>query len=85
MCLLKMHDVIKDMKPQFMCILHSAALPFLVNFVYSLTLQGIMHYWQHGSQTMDIAELEQQAAQLERDLVIKERETLDVLKELETT
>ncbi|CAI9097171.1 OLC1v1033535C1 [Oldenlandia corymbosa var. corymbosa] len=33
----------------------------------------------------EIAELEEQAAQLEKDLVAKERETLDVLKELENT
>lgn len=30
-------------------------------------------------------ELEEETAQLERDLIVKERETLDVLKELETT
>ncbi|KAL2541416.1 WEB family protein [Abeliophyllum distichum] len=34
---------------------------------------------------VDIAKLDEQAAQLERDLIVKERETLDVLKELETT
>ncbi|CAI9774773.1 unnamed protein product [Fraxinus pennsylvanica] len=34
---------------------------------------------------VDIVKVEEQAAQLERDLIVKERETLDVLKELETT
>lgn len=34
---------------------------------------------------VDVVELEEEAAQLERDLIVKERETLDVLKELETT
>lgn len=34
---------------------------------------------------MDIAKLEKQAAELERELIMKEKETLDVLKELETT
>ncbi|KAK8573094.1 hypothetical protein V6N13_099909 [Hibiscus sabdariffa] len=36
-------------------------------------------------EVVDIAKLEEQAAQLEKDLIVKERETLDVLKELETT
>ncbi|KAL8517103.1 hypothetical protein ACS0TY_015357 [Phlomoides rotata] len=40
---------------------------------------------QHGEEVVDVVELEEQTAQLERDLIIKERETLDVLKELETT
>ncbi|KAG6390836.1 hypothetical protein SASPL_148581 [Salvia splendens] len=45
---------------------------------------------QHSSQherevVVDVANLEGQTAQLERDLFMKERETLDVLKELETT
>jgi hypothetical protein len=34
---------------------------------------------------VDIAKLEEQATQLEKDLIVKERETLDVLKELEST
>lgn len=34
---------------------------------------------------VEIAKLEEQAAQLEKDLIAKERETLEVLKELETT
>lgn len=33
----------------------------------------------------DIAKVEEQAAQLEKDLIVKERETLEVLKELEST
>ncbi|KAG6390835.1 hypothetical protein SASPL_148580 [Salvia splendens] len=45
---------------------------------------------QHSSQherevVVDVANLEGQTAQLERDLFMKARETLDVLKELETT
>ncbi|KAE8734056.1 hypothetical protein F3Y22_tig00000778pilonHSYRG00056 [Hibiscus syriacus] len=39
----------------------------------------------HDLEVVDIAKLEEQAAQLEKDLIVKERETLDVLKELETT
>ena len=34
---------------------------------------------------VDMAKLEEQAAHLEKDLIVKERETLDVLKELEST
>ncbi|KAL3633371.1 hypothetical protein CASFOL_022898 [Castilleja foliolosa] len=34
---------------------------------------------------VDITKLEEQTAQLERDLITKERETLDILKELEST
>ncbi|KAH6777954.1 hypothetical protein C2S52_006541 [Perilla frutescens var. hirtella] len=36
-------------------------------------------------EVVDVDKLEEQAAQLERDLIVKERETLDVLKELEST
>ncbi|KAF8042073.1 hypothetical protein BT93_A0619 [Corymbia citriodora subsp. variegata] len=39
---------------------------------------------QNGEE-VDVAKLEEQAAQLEKDLIVKERETLDVLKELEST
>ncbi|XP_010042327.2 WEB family protein At2g38370 [Eucalyptus grandis] len=39
---------------------------------------------QNGEE-FDVAKLEEQAAQLEKDLIVKERETLDVLKELEST
>ncbi|KAI7999019.1 WEB family protein [Camellia lanceoleosa] len=38
-----------------------------------------------GTEVVDIAKVEGQAAQLEKDLIAKEKETLDVLKELETT
>lgn len=41
--------------------------------------------WQNGSEILDIVNMEEQAAQLETELIMKERETLDVLKELETT
>ncbi|KAK3020893.1 hypothetical protein RJ639_047205 [Escallonia herrerae] len=40
---------------------------------------------EHDIEVVDLAKVEEQAAQLERDLILKERETLDVLKELETT
>ncbi|KAL1545416.1 WEB family protein-like protein [Salvia divinorum] len=59
---------------------------------------GGMGFWkpishnpsQHSSEherevVIDVVNLEEQTAQLERDLIVKERETLDVLKELETT
>lgn len=39
----------------------------------------------HGQEEIDINKLEQQAAELEKDLTLKEQETLDVLKELEAT
>ncbi|KAL7095156.1 hypothetical protein ACP275_10G006600 [Erythranthe tilingii] len=38
-----------------------------------------------GEVVIDVVTLEEHASQLERDLIAKERETLDVLKELETT
>ncbi|KAK3017484.1 hypothetical protein RJ639_005988 [Escallonia herrerae] len=41
--------------------------------------------YEHDIEVVDLAKVEEQAAQLERDLILKERETLDVLKELETT
>ncbi|KAG8377109.1 hypothetical protein BUALT_Bualt09G0134300 [Buddleja alternifolia] len=41
--------------------------------------------FEHHGAMIDIVKVEEQAAQLERDLILKERETLDVLKELETT
>lgn len=40
---------------------------------------------QHIIEEVDISKLEEQASQLEKDLIVKERETLDVLKELEAT
>ncbi|KAJ9683985.1 hypothetical protein PVL29_016467 [Vitis rotundifolia] len=39
----------------------------------------------HGIEEVDINKVEQQAAELERDLMAKQQETLDVLKELEAT
>ncbi|XP_010256942.1 PREDICTED: WEB family protein At2g38370 [Nelumbo nucifera] len=39
----------------------------------------------HGPEEVDIAKVEEQAVQLEKDLIVKERETLEVLKELEST
>ncbi|XP_019163003.1 PREDICTED: WEB family protein At2g38370-like [Ipomoea nil] len=38
-----------------------------------------------GAEEFDIAKVEEQAAQLEKDLIAKELETFDVLKELEST
>ncbi|XP_059668118.1 WEB family protein At2g38370-like [Cornus florida] len=40
---------------------------------------------EHDFEEVDIAKVEEEAAQLEKDLIVKERETLDVLKELEAT
>ncbi|XVE84367.1 hypothetical protein DITRI_Ditri17bG0006500 [Diplodiscus trichospermus] len=40
---------------------------------------------EHDTEEVNLAKLEEQAVQLEKDLIVKERETLDVLKELETT
>ncbi|KAL2526754.1 WEB family protein [Abeliophyllum distichum] len=37
----------------------------------------------HGNEVFDVGEMEEQAVQLERDLIMKEQETLNVLKELE--
>ncbi|XVE80779.1 hypothetical protein DITRI_Ditri15bG0007700 [Diplodiscus trichospermus] len=39
---------------------------------------------EHDMEEVEIVKLEEEAAQLEKDLIVKERETLDVLKELET-
>ncbi|KAM7504531.1 hypothetical protein LguiB_003435 [Lonicera macranthoides] len=38
----------------------------------------------HGIEEFDIDKMEKQAAELEKDLIVKEQETLEVLKELET-
>uniref|UniRef100_A0A5B6YZY5 WEB family protein n=1 Tax=Davidia involucrata TaxID=16924 RepID=A0A5B6YZY5_DAVIN len=40
---------------------------------------------EHEIEEVDISKVEEQAVQLEKDLIVKERETLDVLKELEAT
>ncbi|KAF3447985.1 hypothetical protein FNV43_RR08692 [Rhamnella rubrinervis] len=40
---------------------------------------------EHDMEEVDIAKLEEEAVHLEKDLIVKERETLDVLKELEKT
>lgn len=42
-------------------------------------------YKQHGVGEFDIKKVEEQAAELEKDLIVKELETLDVLEELGTT
>ncbi|KAJ1419237.1 WEB family [Sesbania bispinosa] len=39
----------------------------------------------HHTEELDTGKLEEQAAVLEKELILKERETLDVLKELEST
>lgn len=54
----------------------------LYDFYYTVTSS---FYWQHDIEEVGISKLEEQAAQLEKDLFVKERETLDVLKELEAT
>ncbi|XP_075490457.1 WEB family protein At2g38370-like isoform X2 [Primulina tabacum] len=41
--------------------------------------------YENDNQMVDIVKVEEQAAQMESKLITKERETLDVLKELETT
>ncbi|XAR68732.1 hypothetical protein NMG60_11000086 [Bertholletia excelsa] len=54
---------------------------------------GGMGFWkplshkapEHDIRPVDVTKVEEQAAWLEKDLIAKERETLDVLKELETT
>ncbi|QHO08140.1 WEB family protein [Arachis hypogaea] len=43
------------------------------------------HSHHHGGEEVDGAKLEEQAMVLEKELILKERETLDVLKELEST
>ncbi|WCJ27811.1 hypothetical protein M5689_009535 [Euphorbia peplus] len=40
---------------------------------------------EHDTEEVDISKLEEHAELLEKDLIMKERETLDVLKELEST
>ncbi|XP_015897383.3 WEB family protein At2g38370 isoform X1 [Ziziphus jujuba] len=40
---------------------------------------------EHDSEEVDISKLEEEAVHLETDLIVKERETLDVLKDLEKT
>ncbi|XP_020234106.1 WEB family protein At2g38370-like isoform X2 [Cajanus cajan] len=40
---------------------------------------------QHDTEELDAGKLEEQAGMLEKELILKERETLDVLKELEST
>ncbi|KAL6520863.1 hypothetical protein OROGR_017432 [Orobanche gracilis] len=40
---------------------------------------------EHDNEVVDVVKLKEEAAQLERDLIIKESETLHVLKELEST
>lgn len=43
----------------------------------------VLNSEQHGPEVFDIDKVEEQAARLERDLILKEQETLIVLKELE--
>lgn len=66
----------------------------------AVTLFGGVGYWkpiihglsnthfvspQHDTEELDAGKLEEQAGMLEKELILKERETLDVLKELEST
>ncbi|KAK9128163.1 hypothetical protein Syun_016960 [Stephania yunnanensis] len=41
--------------------------------------------WRNGLSEVEVKKLEEEAALLEKDLIVKERETLEVLKELEAT
>ncbi|KAL5550657.1 hypothetical protein UlMin_000833 [Ulmus minor] len=43
------------------------------------------HEVQHAMEEVDITKLEEQAVQLKKDLFVKERDTLDVLKDLQKT
>jgi peptidoglycan hydrolase CwlO-like protein len=61
---------------------HICASVYFMIFYYTVTSSL---YWQHDIEEVGISKLEEQAAQLEKDLFVKERETLDVLKELEAT
>lgn len=61
---------------------HICASVYFMIFYYTVTTS---FYWQHDIEEVGISKLEEQAAQLEKDLFVKERETLDVLKELEAT
>lgn len=47
--------------------------------------KSIGDFSEGAEEKVDIANVEEQAAQLENDLIVKERETLEVLKELEST
>ncbi|KAJ9179639.1 hypothetical protein P3X46_007989 [Hevea brasiliensis] len=61
----------------------------------AVTRFGEVGYWkpsqhklsetEHDEEEVGISKVEEQAALLEKDLIMKERETLDVLKQLETT
>ncbi|XP_061344910.1 WEB family protein At2g38370 isoform X2 [Gastrolobium bilobum] len=58
----------------------------------AVTRFGGVGYWkpihnhnEHHTEEIDPIKLEEQAAVLEKELILKERETLDVLKELEST
>ncbi|XP_058110574.1 WEB family protein At2g38370-like isoform X2 [Magnolia sinica] len=48
-------------------------------------LQKLVDSPNHSFQGVNVLKVEEQAAQLEKDLILKERETLEVLKELEST
>ncbi|KAJ0046566.1 hypothetical protein Pint_06654 [Pistacia integerrima] len=59
--------------------LYKLAEAFLTNYEWTVTIK------QQGVEEFDIKKVEEQAAELEKDLIVKELETLDVLEELGTT
>lgn len=62
------------------------AVSFFGCYVFVRLVINVLCASQHDKEeVVDVVKLEEQAAQLERDLITKERETLEVLKELETT
>ena len=63
---------------------YSAA--FLCECLLSVLFKFFLFFFQpNHAEELDPEKLEEQAAVLEKDLILKERETLDVLKELEST
>lgn len=59
-----------------------AAVSLFCSFLMRLQVTGIFH-WLQNDVVFDAEKMEEQRVQLERDLIMKEQETLHVLKELE--
>ncbi|KAJ6790879.1 WEB family protein [Iris pallida] len=53
--------------------------------LWSSQLKALFHPQTRTAEDVDVMIVEEQTSQLEKDLIVKERETLDVLKELEMT
>lgn len=53
--------------------------------LWSSQLKALFHPQVHTAEDVDVMIVKEQTSQLEKDLILKERETLDVLKELEMT